>query len=371
MPRALDSIQPSLDPDELAWLATQEDVESRLVLTQRDGGITRYEVKDGPFQSDFLGSLTRQDWTLLVQDVEKHLPDFRAHFVAVDFIPDWRIDDLMVSFATPGGSVGPHRDNYDVFLCQDQGQREWRLADADNATPDESPGDSFLLQPFEDLQPLAANSGDVLYLPPGVPHWGIAQDFCMTWSIGMRAPTLAELKACVARIFDSAETQSVDVPHAQSDIFYEDPDLTIDEAQPGLISNAAVRRAKEMLHNDGFVDECAIATVLGCVATEPKAWLEPESLSDEEANQLIETIDQNSKLLVHGMARIAFSDAGRLNQVFANGHAREVSSAELDLFRRLCRDRKTTVATACTGAESGLLRWLLTRGVIDLTESGP
>ena len=93
---------PELDADELAWLATLPDVESRLVLTERDGDATRYRLENGPFDYARLGSLPGQDWTLLVNDVDKHLPVFRAYLDMADFIPDWRIDDLMVSFAAPG-----------------------------------------------------------------------------------------------------------------------------------------------------------------------------------------------------------------------------------------------------------------------------
>jgi 50S ribosomal protein L16 3-hydroxylase len=368
MPAALDGIQPSLEPDELAWLATQEDVESRLVFTERDGNVTRYEVKDGPFHVDYLGSLPGKDWTLLVQDVEKHLPDFRAHFAAIDFVPDWRIDDLMVSYAAPGGGVGPHRDNYDVFLCQDEGQREWRLGDADNAIPDESPGQFSLLQPFEDRQAVTATSGDVLYLPPGVPHWGIARDFCMTWSIGMRAPSLDELTACLAQVLDNADMQAANSSPAGGEVFYEDTDLTIDEAQPGMISDSAVRRARKIMPRDVSLDDCDIATVLGCVATDIKAWLTPEKVSDEDASQLIDTIEKNSTLLVHGMARIAFSQAGGANQIFANGFAKEVSSAQLTLFRQICRDRSAAFTDICAIGDGELLQWLLVHGVIDLTK---
>ena len=166
MPGALDGIQPSITAGELAWLATQDDVESRLVFTKHDGDGTRYEVRHGPFPNDVLSSLPRQNWTLLVQDVEKHLPDFRALFAVVDFIPDWRIDDLMVSFAAPGGSVGPHRDNYDVFLCQGEGIREWHLGNKDDVVEDESSNELSLLKPFADSNPQSAGEGDILYLPP-------------------------------------------------------------------------------------------------------------------------------------------------------------------------------------------------------------
>ncbi len=372
MPGAIDNKQLSLEADEFAWLATQEDVESRLVLTRRNGDATKYEVHDGPFQEDFLASLPQTDWTLLVQDVEKHLPDFRAVLAAADFIPDWRFDDLMVSCAAPGGGVGPHRDNYDVFLCQGQGVREWRLGDRTDYVPDESSGDLSLLRPFADEQPRMASSGDVLYLPPGIPHWGIARDFCMTWSIGMRAPNVAELRAGAARILHKNDGESAVPSAADSEVFYEDPDLTIDEAQPGLISNAAVRRAQRLMRDVGIsLDEKTVARILGCVATDPKAWLAPETLTSDEANQLMNSLQRDSELSVHGMARIAFCHVDGICQVFANGDSTEVSAAELDSFNRICRDRRVPVAQICARSESGLLHWLLTHGVIDLTEPGP
>ena len=370
IPRAIDRIGPSLDGDELAWLATQPDVESRLVFTHGDGEVARYEVRDGPFAEDELASLPRRNWTLLVQDVEKHLPDFRSLFATVDFVPDWRIDDLMVSYAAPGGGVGPHVDNYDVFLCQGEGQREWRLGDAAACLPDESSHDLSLLRPFVDDAPRMASVGDVLYLPPGVPHWGIAREFCMTWSVGMRAPNLAELKAGAARVLHADDPQSEDISSADSEIFYEDPDLGVDEAQPGLISAAAVRRARNLLHGVYSVDDLEAATVLGCVVTDPKAWLEPETMTGDDARTFVDTLQADTKLNVHGMARIAFCVSGGKAQVFANGHVMEVASACLETVRLICRDRCATTAQLCAGDDPELLQWLLTRGVIDLTEPG-
>lgn len=368
MPGALERIEPSIEANELAWLATQDDVESMLVFTRRDQEIVRYEVEDGPFAEEFLASLPRQDWTLLVHDVEKHLPDFRAIFAVVDFIPDWRIDDLMISCAAPGGGVGPHLDNYDVFLCQGEGQREWRLGDAGDCRPDELSDKLSLLQPFTGGQSHLAQSRDVLYLPPGVPHWGIARDFCMTWSIGMRAPSLAELLENAAVVQGKSVTQALDRAPAGPGTFYQDADLTIDEARPGLITEAAIRRARKNMPNDDALDDLSIATVLGCIVTKPKAWLAPETIADDEARHLIESFDRHSKLMVHGMARIAYCDAGKTRLVFANGEAREVTPAALDSFRVMCRDRCVTPSRICAGNDPGLLPWLLTRGTIDLTE---
>jgi len=368
MPGALPGIRPALSSSELAWLATQEDVESRLVFTQSDGKDTHYQVKHGPFQNDVLSSLPRQNWTLLVQDVEKHLPDFRSLFTAIDFIPDWRIDDLMVSFAAPGGSVGPHRDNYDVFLCQGEGQREWHLGDKDASVEDASSSELLLLKPFVDREPQTAVDGDVLYLPPGVPHWGIARDFCMTYSIGMRAPNLAELNAAAVRLFGERDDVTAKSSATGAEVFYEDPDLTIDEAVPGFISGAAMRRAKQLLRKSASLDEQQVAMILGSVATDLKAWLAPESVSDDEARHISDALDKNARLAVHGMARIAFCEIGGAGLIFANGHAMDLSTERLAIFSDLCKSRTATGDTLCADNNTELLHWLLKSGVFDLTE---
>lgn len=364
MPRAAPDTGPSLDPDELAWLATLDDVESRLIFTVREGGSTRYRVEHGPFEAEYLSSLPRQDWTLLVHDVEKHLPDCRAFFGAVAFIPDWRIDDLMISFAAPGGGAGPHRDNYDVFLCQGAGIREWRLGNKDDCIDDESSGELSLLRPFADDRPQVASEGDVLYLPPGIPHWGIARRACMTSSIGMRAPSVAELKVAAARLYgiDDAATDNAEV-------FYEDPDLSIEEAAPGLISGAAIERAGKLLDGGSKLDERRAACAFGSVVTEPKAWLVPERPSGDEADGLIAALGGNSVLTVHGMARIAWVRAGGTALIFANGQAREVPQRGLELISGLCQYRKGSCADLCADGDTDLLRWLLEAGVFDLTES--
>ena len=194
MPQALDRLRPAISRNELGWLATLDDVESRLVFTRRGGSGVRYDAETGPVDPEYLAGLPGKDWTLLVHDVEKHLPVMRKLCAHVPFIPDWRIDDLMVSFAAPGGGVGPHRDYYDVFLCQGIGIREWHVAtESVDANPDAS-DDLALTAEFQGEQH-TAREGDVLYLPPGVPHWGTATRACITYSIGMRAPQLSDLSA--------------------------------------------------------------------------------------------------------------------------------------------------------------------------------
>ncbi len=371
LPHAIDRISPSLEADELAWLAMQEDVESRIVFTRRNGSAERYEVTQGPFEENFLASLPGNDWTLLVQDVEKHLPDVRSIFDEVDFVPDWRIDDLMISYAAPGGGVGPHMDNYDVFLCQVEGRREWRLGDAKDREPDASSGDLSLLLPFTDERPITLTAGDVLYLPPRVPHWGIAGDFCMTWSIGMRAPRCSELCAAALRGLHERAGDVAISSDTDIDDFYEDPDLSSDEAFPGMISEAAIRRARQAMPRAHSLGDREIATLLGCAVSQAKPWLEPETLSSDEAEALGAALDDDVNLELHGMARLAFYETQGTALVFANGLARAVPSGDLRTVRRICRDRCATPAQFRADRNAGLLHWLLERGAFDLTEHCP
>lgn len=369
MPRAAPDTGPTLDPDELAWLATQDDVESRLIFTVREGSSTSYRVEHGPFEDGYLAALPRQDWTLLVHDVEKHLPDFRALFSAVFFIPDWRIDDLMISFAAPGGGAGPHRDNYDVFLCQGAGIREWRLGTEDDCIDDESSGELSLLTPFVDDSPQVANKSDVLYLPPGIPHWGIARRACMTSSIGMRSPSVADLKVAAARLYGIDDALANDASVEDTEVFYGDPDLSIEEAVPGQISGAAIDRVRNMLDGASELDERRAACAIGSVVTEPKAWLVPECPTGDEADGLIAALGGNSLLTVHGMARIAWARAGGTALIFANGQAREVPQRRHEVFRDLCQYRQGNCEEFSADGDTDLLRWLLATGVFDLTES--
>ncbi len=353
MPQALTADLPALSADELGWLATLDDVESRIIFSDRDGSQINYRVEHGPFDEQTLSALPPEDWTLLVQDVEKHLPDFRRYIHAASFIPDWRIDDLMVSCAAPGGSVGPHRDNYDVLLCQGVGQREWRIAPANAELKTVDAGELSLLEPFTDSSPLTANSGDVLYLPPGMAHWGIATDSCITYSIGMRAPTMSEFMAGVAR------TQDSDVKDQKTDeIFYCDPDLTASEAEPGLISDRAIGRARKSIATDATLSDNDIALVFGSVVTDVKAWLAPEEPGAAEAEEVVSAA--MAEIDMHGMARLAYCTIDEQNLAFVNGHSKQIDADQMNLLQRICASRMATVS------DNDLFRWLLAHGAFDL-----
>ena len=363
---------PELTANELAWLATLADVESRLVFTERSQKTCKYRIEHGPFSDQQLSALPEQDWTLLVQDVEKHLPDFRAWFDCVDFIADWRIDDLMVSFAAPGGSAGPHRDNYDVFLCQGPGARHWRLA-ADGADVREVQTEgALLLEPFTaDVRHLAS-AGDVLYLPPAVPHWGIAAAQCMTYSIGMRAPDLSELHCGFERLFPHSPPISVvPLPAGGDRQVFADPDRQATESERGRISAADLARVRSSFPSLAALAAGQLAILFGSVVTDPKAWLAPDQPDRATAESLLQRLSVTPGLKAHGMARLAWYGDEAGAYAFANGHHRELAAVELPLMQGLCRQRRLCLHGRSAADDlSDLCRWLIRHGAVDGTSEG-
>jgi 50S ribosomal protein L16 3-hydroxylase len=188
--QAITDFIPMLSGDDLAGLACEEMAESRLVK----GSVTAadWRVEHGPFTESDFATLPEENWTLLVQDVEKHYAPLRELMRLFSFIPNWRLDDLMISYAATGGSVGPHIDQYDVFLLQAEGTRRWQIAGKfDPQLLENCPLN--ILQCFNPEQDWLLEPGDMLYLPPNVAHHGVALEPGMTWSIGSRAPSAADL----------------------------------------------------------------------------------------------------------------------------------------------------------------------------------
>ncbi len=186
------NVEPLISPDELAGLSCESDVESRLI--KQGPTALDWQVEYGPFSEATFNSLPQEKWTLLVQGVEQWLPEAYQLLKEFSFLPNWRVDDLMVSYAAPGGSVGPHLDHYDVFLIQGMGEREWHISD--QAWKDEvliEGLDLKILKEFVADKVFTLNQGDILYLPPRFAHHGIALSESMTLSVGFRAPHQTEL----------------------------------------------------------------------------------------------------------------------------------------------------------------------------------
>jgi 50S ribosomal protein L16 3-hydroxylase len=239
-----------LSPDDLAGLACMEGVLARIV--SRDAKRDRWILRNGPFDDAAFARLPKSRWTLLVQDVDKWDADTAALLDAFEFIPSWRIDDVMISYAADKGGVGAHVDQYDVFLLQGLGQRRWSIdTRANPSTAFRDDVELKLLREFHPTHTWTLDPGDMLYLPPGVPHDGVAIGECMTFSIGMRAPAAGEL------LFDLAAHIAETTPESRR---FADPDLK-PAGDAGEIDDDALRRARHavgpaaaMLDDDAFAD---------------------------------------------------------------------------------------------------------------------
>ena len=264
--QAMPGVAPPLARAALFDLAASDDVESRLVQQRADG---RWQVRHGPLARRALPPVSRPNWTLLVQGLDLHVPAARAMLQRFRFVPDARLDDLMVSWASRGGGVGPHLDSYDVFLIQVQGRRHWRIAppvprDRETAWVEGAP--LKLLRDFEPTQDWVLEPGDLLYLPPGWGHDGTAVGGdCMTCSVGFRAPAAGELARELLVRFTEEEADPA---------LYRDPTQAA-TAAPGAVPAALEDFARRALRRH-MADPLALPRALGEVLTEPKpkVWFE-------------------------------------------------------------------------------------------------
>ena len=190
---ALATCEFPVDPARLRKMAREPERVSRLITG--DGKSGTWEVEFGPFEEGDFAELPDSDWTLLVQETDRRMPELVPIMNLFRFIPNWRLDDLQISLAAPGGSAGPHIDQYDVFLIQSHGRRLWQL-ESEASTGDRPVQPGLELAVLRDFHPdteYTVAPGDILYLPPRIPHWGIALDECMTCSVGFRAPVFGEM----------------------------------------------------------------------------------------------------------------------------------------------------------------------------------
>lgn len=244
-----------LSPNELAGLACEEDAQARLIKLSKN----QWQVAQGPFDDDDFAKLPKRDWTLLVQNVNHYLPEAADLLAQFNFIPHARLDDLMVSYAPKGGGVGAHVDSYDVFLLQGLGERRWKISAQRDLTLIEG-APLKILKHFETEQEWVLQPGDMLYLPPQIAHWGVAEsDDCMTYSIGFRAPGAQELAhEFMTYLQDSVRLSGL----------YTDPELAL-QAHPAEIGEAMVNQVSAMLQHIVW-NKSNVADFLGKYLTEPK-----------------------------------------------------------------------------------------------------
>ena len=337
--QALPGFQPVLSRSELFALAAQGDVESRLIQHQSDG--QAWDLSHGPFKPRQLPSPKTPNWTLLVQGVDLHSDAVSALMRSFRFIGEARMDDLMISYASPGGGVGPHLDNYDVFLLQAHGTREWRIGPVQRPVwRDGMP--LKLLKHFVPTEVMTLHPGDVLYLPPGYGHDGVATSAdCMTYSIGFRAPTQGELaQQLLQRHWDAMEAD--ELAHG---VRYGDAQLKPSRTParvPKPLQAFALEAVQSMLSQPQ-----AFHLALGEVLTEPKprVWFEPPGQVKLGACRL----DRRSRML--------YDDT----HVFLNGEAWRVKGSDAQVLRQLADQRHLSAAQvkgASAAVRSVLKDWL-------------
>ncbi|MBT9506452.1 cupin domain-containing protein [Rhodoferax sp.] len=317
--QAIPGFKPLLDRGELFELASREDVQARMVIQQQGKHAPGWRFRQGPFERRALPALKQPGWTLLLQGVDLQHQAVHDLMNKFRFVPDARLDDLMISYATDGGGVGPHFDSYDVFLLQAHGRRRWRIGRQKDLSLQEGvplkilanfvPEEEFVLEP-----------GDMLYLPPRYAHDGGAEGECMTYSIGFRSPSQGELaREMLSRLAEDAEDM-VGVA------LYKDP-RQVAVTQPGEIPAQMVEFARDALEK-ALRDPDALARALGEYLTEPKAnvWFEDGERGAAEPNTCVQ-LDRRTKMMF---------DA---RHIFINGESFRAAGRDATLMQQLSDQR--------------------------------
>jgi 50S ribosomal protein L16 3-hydroxylase len=320
--QAIPGFESPISPDELAGLALEEEVESRLVI---EHGAHPWELRRGPFAEDAFAELPERDWTLLVQAVDQFVPEVAELIEEFKFLPKWRIDDVMISFAAPGGGVGPHFDNYDVFLLQGYGKRRWQIGQmCDSDSPMLQHADLKILAEFVKTEEWVLEPGDMLYLPPRLAHCGTAEDDCMTYSVGFRAPSAAE----VLTHFTDFLGQFLPDEERYSDADAQPTD------DPTQIQRDALDRLKALL-NEHMGDERLLMTWFGQFMTEPRYPELVEGIEIDEA-AFISALEDGAVIIRNPSARMAWSEVGEDLVLFASGQSRLLSADLRDALKLVC-----------------------------------
>ncbi|KRD26852.1 cupin [Acidovorax sp. Root267] len=326
--QAIPQFTPPVLRSELFALAAQEGVESRLVQLAKGA----WKLRHGPFQRRALPALQQPDWTLLVQGVDLHNDAVHALMQQFRFVPEARLDDLMISYASPGGGVGPHFDSYDVFLLQAHGRRRWRIGRQKDLTLRDGIPLKVLAQ-FEPEEEFVLEPGDMLYLPPRYAHDGIAEGECMTYSIGFRAPARAELaQELLVRLAEDAADEG-------------SPLLYRDAQQEAVPQPAAIPAGLQDFARDALARVLAqplvLERALGEYLTEPKpsVWFEPG-----DAGVMLEGVrlDRRSRMMYD------------THHVFINGESYRAAGRDATLMRRLADERRLSARELARASDDAL-----------------
>ena len=330
-----DFINP-LSPDELAGLALEEDIESRIVY-ETPNEKRQWHLKNGPFSEQDFSKLPKTNWTLLVQGVDRVIPEVYSLLDHFNFIPQWRIDDVMISYATRNGSVGPHYDNYDVFLYQALGQREWSLS-SELCVPENCIEDLELriMKTFNVEERFVLEEGDMLYLPAHIGHYGIAlSDECMTYSFGYRSYSGQEILDSLGDYVSEKELFKT---------LYQDPDWS-DLKHTSELQTAPWKKAQQLIQQL-INDEQIMQSWFACFATRLDQQADqqlPIPLEEDEVDfsDFIDEFNSSLSVIRDSCCRFAYQPEPQNSECrfYVNGYEWDVEGVSKDLIALLANNR--------------------------------
>jgi 50S ribosomal protein L16 3-hydroxylase len=322
---AIKNFKSPITEKDLFRIAQNENAISRLIEFKR--GI--WQVKYGPFKKLDLPKKINTPWTILVQNMNHHLPFAESFLNLFKFIPYARLDDLMVSFATKKGSVGPHFDSYDVFLFQAKGEREWKISEQKKFSLDKKSAIKIITN-FKVKNTWVLKPGDLLYLPPNVGHWGVSQsDDCLTYSIGFRAPGTFEIQSkFLDFIQDNLITNKNDL--------YRDPNLNL-QKNPAEINSNMIKKIQRIVNQLRW-NTNSINNFIGQLLTEPIEGAVFETSKSMTAEVFIKDLIKKP-LKLNPKTRMLFIK----NNFFINGELIEADKKSIMYLKQLANDREISI----------------------------
>ncbi|KZZ13130.1 hypothetical protein A3750_04310 [Oleiphilus sp. HI0079] len=361
---ALPHFESPVTPDDLAGLSLEDDVESRIIIEQRED--KHWILEQGPFNEETFAQLDSANWTLLVQQLDAWVPQVQTLKRQFNFIPDWRVDDVMASYAPKGGSVGPHFDFYDVFLVQAYGSRKWKLGQwCDQNTATRNDTQLSILKDFKTNDEWVLHPGDILYVPPRLAHFGVAENDCITLSVGFRAPRKLELLSSFTHYICEQES-------AAENSFFSDPKRK--RANNPAALEKQDREALKKLLLSAIESDQAFDRWLGEYLSEPKnsAILIPdEGLID--AHQIAEQIYQAEMIYKNEGSRFLYIEQNNAVILFTDGCSTELDLEHLTFVQYLCSEDEydaQTLLTFCNKVETKeLVAMLLKNGSIQVEQA--
>ena len=324
--QAFPDFESPISADELAGIACEEEVNSRIVM-EKDGEHPWFPMF-GPMSEEIYSSMPETHWSLIVNDLEKYIPELSWIVDRFRFIPEWRLDDLMISYAADQGSVGPHIDLYDVFILQGQGQRRWQINTQPVAKDNQVKGTPLRIQNnFQAEEEWIVEPGDMLYMPPGVSHHGVSLGESLSYSIGFRATSHADL----VNEFIGHITQNL-----SPKLTYQDPDQRIQQ-HPNEIQQDALERVTEIFKEYLQPDHPELQRWFGCFSSDTKTSIDTQPEDEINSIEELRELTSTGILSRHPASRFAFAQNLENTLLFIDGEDYEVTP---DFAKSLCKLRQ-------------------------------